>query len=106
MLFYQYIAHASVSLPTLLGTRGALDFMEFPSHLLERFASDDRVIPLFAKHRDTGAPIPKELLAPLQANRVAFVATDTQRHVRRSCCTLRLYLLHTSICVADRFIRV
>ncbi len=37
------------------GTRGPLDFVEFPSHLMEYFSWDERVLGKFAKHAVTGA---------------------------------------------------
>ena len=36
------------------GTRGILDFMEFPSHFLEKFVYNEHTLPLIAKHHSTG----------------------------------------------------
>jgi Zn-dependent oligopeptidase len=43
----------------LAGTRGALDFVEVPSHTMEHWARDERVVALWARSRD-GAPLPHE----------------------------------------------
>ena len=36
------------------GTRGPLDFVEFPSHLMEYFSWHEAVLPKFGKHVLTG----------------------------------------------------
>jgi hypothetical protein len=43
----------------LAGTRGALDFVEVPSHTMEHWARDERVVALWARSRE-GAPLPHD----------------------------------------------
>lgn len=50
------------------GTSGSpRDFTEFPAQFLEHYASAPEVLPIYAKHYQTGEVIPAELLAKLQA---------------------------------------
>lgn len=50
------------------GTSGSpRDFTEFPAQFLEHYASAPEVLPVYAKHYQTGEVIPAELLAKLQA---------------------------------------
>lgn len=65
----------------LSGTRAALDFVEFPSHLMEHFASDDRVLRTFARHITTGQSMDDELFQVLKRVRNAFPALELQQQV-------------------------
>ncbi|RUO43642.1 dipeptidyl carboxypeptidase II [Aliidiomarina taiwanensis] len=47
---------------TLSGTAVPRDFVESPSTFHEGFALDPKILPNFAKHYETGEPIPEELL--------------------------------------------
>ncbi len=50
------------------GTSGSpRDFTEFPAQFLEHYASAPEVLPVYAKHYQTGEVIPAELLEKLQA---------------------------------------
>jgi intermediate peptidase len=66
------------------GTRSALDFVETPSTLMEHFLWDPRVLKLFAKHHQTGADLPEDVLANLCASQHMFSAIDTQQQLTYS----------------------
>jgi peptidyl-dipeptidase Dcp len=52
--------------PTLSGTSTARDFVEFPSQFNEHWALYPSVFTHFAKHYQTGAPMPEELVAKIK----------------------------------------
>lgn len=68
------------SLQVVSGTRCPTDFAELPSVLMEYFASDPAVLALFARHWETGAPLPYEMFedALLMQGRGHGVQTETQ----------------------------
>ena len=53
-------------LQTISGTRVATDFAELPSVLMEYFAIDPAVLSLYARHWQSDAPIPTELIDSLK----------------------------------------
>jgi peptidyl-dipeptidase Dcp len=57
---------SDVTYPTLSGTQVALDYVEFPSQLLEHWLSTPEVLNKFALRHKTGAPMPKELATKIE----------------------------------------
>jgi peptidyl-dipeptidase Dcp len=58
-----------VQYPQFSGTSVPRDFVEYPSQYNEMWATDPRVLANYAKHYQTGAPMPKELMDKVLAAR-------------------------------------
>lgn len=56
---------SKVTYPSLAGTSVSRDFVEFPSTFEEDWAAHPKVLANYAKHYETGQPIPDELLQKL-----------------------------------------
>jgi Zn-dependent oligopeptidase len=67
------------------------DFMEAPSQLLEEWIFDREVLQRFARHVDTGEPIPAQLVDALRAGRDFGRALYTQWLLFRSMLSLSLH---------------
>jgi peptidyl-dipeptidase Dcp len=52
---------------SISGTSVAWDFVELPSQLNENWAFEPEVLKVYARHYETGEPIPKELVAKFKA---------------------------------------
>ena len=76
---------------TVSGVRTEWDFVEVPSMLLQEWASDPQTLGLFAKHYQTGAPIPAELVQKLRDSREFGKALYTRRQMFLSALSLELH---------------
>ncbi len=56
---------SDVTYPSLSGTSVARDFVELPSQLYEHWLGTREVLSEFARHHETGAPMPAELIEKL-----------------------------------------
>ncbi|MBA4024084.1 MAG: peptidase M3 [Gordonia sp.] len=59
---------STVRYPSQSGTSVPRDFVEFPSQVNEMWALHPKVLQQYAKHHETGAPIPQELADAARAN--------------------------------------
>ena len=57
---------SNVKYPLVAGTSTTRDFVEFPSQFNEHWADEPTVFANYAKHYQTGAPMPKELVAKIK----------------------------------------
>tara|TARA_X000000950_G_C13897492_1_gene653472 strand:- start:137 stop:2305 length:2169 start_codon:yes stop_codon:yes gene_type:complete len=72
---------SNVTYPSLAGTAVPRDFVEFPSTFQEDWAGHPDVIANYAKHFETGEPIPAELLAKTIASRSFNQGFDTLEYL-------------------------
>ena len=70
LTFFHEFGHALHGLfkqSQYLGTYVATDFVELPSQIMENWAAHPEVLKTYAKHYETGDPIPDELIAKMDA---------------------------------------
>ncbi|WP_240222521.1 M3 family metallopeptidase [Rheinheimera hassiensis] len=72
---------SDVKYPTLAGTSVSRDFVEFPSTFEEDWAAHPEVIANYAKHYETGEPIPAELLQKVMNSRSFNQGFDTLEYM-------------------------
>ena len=68
---------SSVTYPRLAGTAVSKDFVEYPSQVNEMWATDPQLLARYARHVDTGEPLPEHLVAALQDSDGADQARET-----------------------------
>ena len=72
---------ADTRYPSLTGTNTPMDYVELPSQVNERCAWEPRAIGKYARHYETGAPLPDQAVTTLAAARHHGQGFDTQELV-------------------------
>ncbi|WP_218355265.1 M3 family metallopeptidase [Alteromonas lipotrueiana] len=105
-LFHEFghAAHglfSDVKYPSLAGTATARDFVEFPSQFHEDWAIEPDVLANYAKHYETGEPIPEALLEKM-LNAVKFnQGYDTTEYLASALVDMEWHMIDANQHVAD-----
>src|SRR6478735_240439 len=84
---------SDVTYPLLSGTSVARDFVEFPSQLYEHWLERPEVLQRFARHHETGKPMPAALIQKLLRSRTFNQGFATVEYVSSALYDLEAHLL-------------
>ena len=96
---------SNVRYPSLSGTAVPVDYVEFPSQLLEHWLLTPEVLQRFALHFETGAPIPAELVAKIKRAKTFNQGFDTVEYLATALVDMKLHLAGETPIDPDAFER-
>ncbi len=83
---------SDVTYPLLAGTSVSGDFVELPSQLYEHWLEQPEILRAHARHHETGAPMPEDLLAKLLAARAFNQGFATVEYTASALVDMTLHL--------------
>jgi peptidyl-dipeptidase Dcp len=96
---------SNVSYPSVSGTSVARDFVEFPSQLLEHWLATPEILNRYALHYQTGKPIPRELVAKIEAAEKFNEGFKTVEYLSSALIDMKLHLAGDQKIDPDKFER-
>ena len=78
---------------SLSGTNVYWDYVEMPSQMMENWAMHPEVLPTYAKHYETGEPIPQEMIDKLEASGKFNQGFATSEYVAASLLDMKWHTL-------------
>jgi peptidyl-dipeptidase Dcp len=87
---------SDVTYPVIACTRVATDFVELPSQLYEHWLEEPAVLRRFARHYETGAPMPEDLIARALAARRFNQGFATVEYLASALVDLEYHLLDSA----------
>jgi len=70
--------------PTISGTSVVRDFVELPSQIMENWAMEPEVLKMYAKHYQTGEPMPDELIKKIENSSLFNQGFETVEYLAAS----------------------
>ena len=96
---------SNVNYPSVSGTSVARDYVEFPSQVLEHWLSTPEILNKYALHYQTGKPIPKALVAKIEAAEKFNQGFKTVEYLSSALIDMKLHLAGNAKIDADKFER-
>ena len=100
--FFHEFGHAlhgmlsNVRYRSLAGTSTPRDFVEFPSQVMENWMRTPQVLAMFARHYETGEPLPKDLIDKINASATFDQGFATVEYMAASYLDMAYHVLDTT----------